>query len=111
PDLEALLAGKSLTPAQRPLALLRLAALREDRARSDPESGDDLAGALMPSIRIYERLLREHPDAPESAAAHYYLGHALWDVGRPMDAARVWRSLVCHDRYPWSPLPTYRLEL
>jgi tetratricopeptide (TPR) repeat protein len=110
PDLEAMLADPGLAPAQRPAALLRLAALKDERARADHEDQGDLAAALAPAIALYDRLLRDHPSAREGAAAAYYLGHALHDADRPLDAARAWRSLVCHDRYPYAG-PDARAEL
>lgn len=102
PDLQALLASGTLPRERRPAAMLRLAALLEERAAATP--GDGAAAALAPAVEQYERLLREHPEAREATAARYHLGHALDASGKPIEAARVWRSLVCGDRYPY-PVP------
>jgi hypothetical protein len=103
-DMEAIVARPgAIAPARMPAALLRLAALREERAQADLYEGqEEPASLLRPAIDAYERLLREHPGAPESVPAHYYLAHAQYAAGRPIEAQRVWRSLVCHDRYPWA---------
>lgn len=102
PDLQALLASGALPRERRPAAMLRLAALLEERAAGTPDDG--AAAALAPAVEQYERLLREYPEAREATAARYHLGHALDASGKPIEAARAWRSLVCGDRYPY-PVP------
>ena len=82
--MEAIVARPgAIAPARMPAALLRLAALREERAQADLYEGqEEPASLLRPAIDAYERLLREHPGAPESVPAHYYLAHAQYAAGR-----------------------------
>jgi hypothetical protein len=82
-----------------PDAMARLAALEDERATAD---GDE--SARLHAIRLYERILREYPTYRGTAAAYYYLGHALADAGRVPEAQQVWRALVCHDRYAYPVL-------
>src|SRR5581483_6359258 len=66
-DMEAIVARPgAIAPSRMPAALLRLAALREERARADLDGvQEEPASVLRPAIEAYERLLREHPAAPE----------------------------------------------
>jgi tetratricopeptide repeat protein len=96
--------GPNVHPEHTPDAMFRLAALYEERARSDSPP-DQLVGQLKPAIALYKRLIREFPKYREMAAVYYYLGHALNDSERAPEAQQVWRSLVCHNKYPY-PVPT-----
>jgi hypothetical protein len=102
--------GANAQPEATPDAMYRLAALYEERARSqedtnDPEGGAKLALALKPSIQLYKRIIREFPNYKEIAGVYYFLGHLLSDCGRTEESLEVWRSLVCHNHYPY-PVPT-----
>ena len=108
--LEAFVAahsGAAAHPESTPDAMFRLAALYEERARSDTDSSEDLAQGLRPAIALYKRILREFPAYRERAGVHYYLGHAYNDAGRGPEAQQVWRALVCqnHFAYPTAPAP------
>ena len=93
--------GKDALPEVTPDAMFRLAALYEERARAADDAGRDAGAALRPAIALYKRVIREFPAYREVAGVYYFLGHALADAGRPDEAQQVWRSLVCHDRYPY----------
>ncbi|WP_281318174.1 hypothetical protein [Polyangium sp. y55x31] len=97
--------GRNAHPESTPTAMFRLAALYEERAREDTDLADDLAVGLRPAIALYKRIIREFPQYKELAGVYYYLGHALNDSARIFEAQQVFRSLVCHDRYPY-PVPT-----
>jgi hypothetical protein len=88
--------GAKADPVATPDALYRLAALYEERARTDDA---DLATALKPAIALYRRILNDFPNYEQRMGAHYYLGHALTDAGRIEDGQQVWRSLVCANHY------------
>lgn len=89
--------GERAHPHSTPDAMLRLAALYEERARSDYDA--DLSEELKPAIALYEKIAVEFPAYEEIAATLYYLGHALTDSGRLEEAQQSWRSLVCTNRY------------
>jgi tetratricopeptide (TPR) repeat protein len=95
--------GTNAHPENTPDAMFRLAALYEERARAD--SPDDLSIGLKQAIELYKRVIREFPNYRELAGIFYYLGHALNDSNRVDEAQQVWRSLVCHNKYPY-PVPT-----
>ena len=95
--------GPNAHPENTPDAMFRLAALYEERARSD--TPDDLSIGLKQAIDLYKRLIREFPNYRELAGIFYYLGHALNDSNRIDEAQQVWRSLVCHNKYAY-PVPT-----
>src|SRR5262249_48984019 len=70
---------KLATPGRElPDAMFKLAALYEERARSEEESAQ-ANRSLEGAIRLYKRITREYPSYPEIAAIYYYLGHALAD--------------------------------
>ncbi|MCC6552712.1 MAG: hypothetical protein IT372_06775, partial [Polyangiaceae bacterium] len=96
--------GPTAHPENTPDAMFRLAALYEERARTDTDSSDDLAATLLPAIALYKRVIKEFPSYRELAGIYYYLGHALNDSARFPEAQQVWRSLVCHNKYPY-PVP------
>ena len=81
-----------------PLAMMRLAALHEERART---SDAELDVALAPAVALYKQIIRDYPKFSQLAGAYYYLGHALSDSGRTEESQQVWRSLVCHDVYAY----------
>ena len=91
------------TSPELPHALLLLAVLRSDTVRADFES--DLAVALEPSNALFLHLATDFPDAPERAAALYYLGHAYTDGARIEEGQQAWRALVCRNRYQVRPDP------
>ncbi len=89
--------GDNADGTATPDAMFRLAALYEERARSDFEG--DLAPQLEPAVALYRRIIREYPKYEELAAVHYYLGHSLTDSGRIEEGQQAWRALVCRNRY------------
>ncbi|MGK4002958.1 hypothetical protein WMF31_10080 [Sorangium sp. So ce1036] len=97
--------GPNAHPENTPDAMFRLAALYEERARTDTDASEDLSAALLPAIALYKRVIREFPQYRELAGIYYYLGHALNDSARFPEAQQVWRSLVCHNRYPYPVEP------
>ncbi len=94
--------GTNAHPENTPDAMFRLAALYEERARSD--TPDDLSAGLAQAIDLYKRVIRDFPNYRELAGIFYYLGHALNDSNRIDEAQQVWRSLVCHNKYAY-PVP------
>ncbi|HEU4536417.1 MAG TPA: tetratricopeptide repeat protein, partial [Polyangiaceae bacterium] len=96
--------GPNTHPEHTPDAMFRLAALYDERARTDSPP-DQLVAQLKPALALYKRLIREFPQYRERAAVFYYLGHDLADSDRMAEAQQVWRSLVCHNKYPY-PVPT-----
>src|SRR6187402_1457953 len=110
--LEAFVAhysGENAHPRATPDAMLRLAALYEERARADFDA--DLLAALRPAIALYRDIVVQFPEYEESAAVLYYLGHALLDSGRIDEAQQSWRSLVCANRYHITPGPEDTLSV
>jgi hypothetical protein len=97
--------GPNAHPENTPDAMFRLAALYEERARTDTETNEDLSFGLLSAIALYKRVLKEFPNYRELAGIYYYLGHALNDSSRLPEAQQVWRSFVCHNKYPY-PVPT-----
>jgi hypothetical protein len=98
--LEAFVArykGEQAHPHSTPDAMLRLAALYEERARQDFDA--DLEQELKPAIALYRDIAVQFPAYEEVAAALYYLGHTLIDSGRLEEAQQAWRSLVCSNHY------------
>ncbi|MDP9151576.1 MAG: tetratricopeptide repeat protein [Myxococcota bacterium] len=93
--------GPSAQPESTPDAMYRLAALYEERARSDDDPNADLAVSLQPAIALYKRVLREFPKYRELSGIYYFLGHALGDSRRTDEAQQVWRSLVCNNHYAY----------
>ncbi|MFO0663106.1 MAG: tetratricopeptide repeat protein [Polyangiaceae bacterium] len=89
-----------------PDAMYRLAALYEERARSE-EATEPVEDGIKPAIALYKRIIREYPKYGEVAGVHYFLGHAYNDSGRTAEAQQVWRALVCHNKfkYPTPPDP------
>ncbi len=92
--------GANAHPENTPDKMFRLAALYEERAR-DKEDEKEVNAGLAQAIALYKRVIREFPQYRELAAIYYYLGHALHDSGRLPEAQQVWRSMVCHNRYPY----------
>ncbi len=93
--------GANAQPEATPDAMYRLAALYEERGRSDEDPNSDLAVTLKPAIALYKRVIREFPKYKELAGIYYFLGHALNDARRSDEAQQVWRSLVCHNHYKY----------
>jgi len=98
--LEDFIAKYPSEPEATPDAMYRLAALYEERARSD-DAKDDISIGLRPAIALYKRVIKEFPKYKELAGIYYYLGHALNDSSRIEEAQQVWRSLVCHNKFPY----------
>jgi tetratricopeptide (TPR) repeat protein len=99
--------GANAQPDATPDAMYRLAALYEERARSDDDPNADLAVGLKPAVALYKQVIRDFPTYSELAGIYYFLGHALNDSRRVDEALQVWRSLVCHNmyKYPTPPDP------
>lgn len=100
--------GVNAHPEATPDAMFRLAALYEERARADLEDNlldadieERIAEGLKPAIALYKRVIVEFPQYRELAGIYYYLGHALNESGRLLEAQQVWRSLVCHNKFPY----------
>ncbi len=93
--------GENAHPRATPDAMLRLAALYEERGRSDYDA--DLMEALRPAIKLYRDIVVQFPQYQELAAVLYYLGHAMLDSGRIDEAQQAWRSMVCSNRYQVVP--------
>jgi tetratricopeptide (TPR) repeat protein len=93
--------GANAQPEATPDAMYRLAALYEERARSDDDPNADPAITLKPAIALYKRVIREFPKYKELGGIYYFLGHALNDARRTNEAQQVWRSLVCHNHYKY----------
>jgi hypothetical protein len=89
--------GANADPRATPDAMFRLGALYEEKARARTDA--DLSVGLEPAIGIYRRIIREFPQYEETAAVHYYLGHAFTDAGRIEEGQQAWRVLVCSSRY------------
>lgn len=100
-DFIAKYSGPNAQPQETPDAMYRLAALYEERARSDDDPNVDLAITLKPAIALYKRVIREFPNYNELAGIYYFLGHALNDSRRTNESEQVWRSLVCHNHYKY----------
>jgi tetratricopeptide (TPR) repeat protein len=100
-DFIAKYSGPNAQPEETPDAMYRLAALYEERARSDDDPNSDLAITLKPAIGLYKRVIREFPKYQELAGIYYFLGHALNDARRVDEAQQVWRSLVCRNHYKY----------
>ena len=94
--------GTNAHPENTPDAMFRLAALYEERVAATPP--DDLSVGLRPAIALYKRVINEFPNYRELAGIYYYLGHALNDSNRIEESQQVWRSLVCHNKFPY-PVP------
>src|SRR5690606_35197660 len=89
--------GENADPQATPDAMLRLAALYEERGRADFDA--DLLEELKPAIGLYRDIIVQYPGYEELAATLYYLGHALTDSGRLPEAQHAFRALVCANRY------------
>ncbi|NVL67918.1 tetratricopeptide repeat protein, partial [Escherichia coli] len=102
----AVYSGPRSQPEATPDAMYRLAALYEERARSD-EATEPVEVGLKQAIALYKRVIKEYPKYREIAGIYYFLGPALNDSGRIPEAMQVWRSLVCtnHYEYPTPPDP------
>jgi tetratricopeptide (TPR) repeat protein len=100
-DFVAKYSGANAQPEATPDAMYRLAALYEERGRSDDDPNADPAVTLKPAIALYKRVIREFPNYRELAGIYYFLGHALNDARRTDEAQQVWRSLVCHNHYKY----------
>jgi hypothetical protein len=95
--------GPRAHPEATPDAMYRLAALYEERARSE-EATDPLELGLKPAISLYKRVIVEYPKYRELAGIYYFLGHAYNDSGRIEEGQQVWRALVCKNHYKY-PTP------
>ena len=95
--------GPRSQPEATPDAMYRLAALYEERARSE-DATEPVEIGLKPAIALYKRVIHEYPHYREIAGIYYFLGHALNDSGRVPESQQVWRSLVCHNHFAY-PVP------
>jgi tetratricopeptide (TPR) repeat protein len=92
---------------------IELATLHAEAARFAPKTNE--AATLRRAIGLYKRAIADlsSPDVrPEEssraqalAEAFYLLGHAYQDAGRVGEAQQVWRSLVCHNLFPYPTAP------
>jgi tetratricopeptide (TPR) repeat protein len=82
-----------------PEGMSRLAMQHTERARMNTDAAGKTEG-LTRAIALYRRILREFPHYPRLAEVYYLFGHAYNDVGRVLEAQQVWRSLVCHNKFP-----------
>src|SRR5258708_1740578 len=100
-DFIATYSGANAQPEATPDAMYRLAALYEERGRSDEDPNADMAITLRPAIALYKRVIRDFPQYRQLAGIYYFLGHALNDSRRVGEAQQIWRSLVCHNHYKY----------
>jgi tetratricopeptide (TPR) repeat protein len=98
--------GTRADPVATPDAMYRLAALYEERARSE-DATEDMSVGLKPAIALYKRIINEYPAYKHTAAIYYFLAHAYDDAGRTEESQQVYRSSVCHNhyKYPTPPNP------
>jgi outer membrane protein assembly factor BamD (BamD/ComL family) len=96
--------GARAQPVETPDAMYRLAALYEERARSE-DATQDLSIGLKPAIKLYKQVITDFPKYRELAGIYYFLGHAYNDSNRIEEAEQVWRSLVCYNKYPYPTAP------
>ncbi len=96
--------GSRSHPEATPDAMYRLAALYEERARSE-EATEPVEEGIKPAIALYKRIIVEFPKYKELAGVYYFLGHAYNDSGRVNESQQVWRSLVCHNKFPYPTPP------
>ncbi|MEY2935343.1 MAG: hypothetical protein RL033_6092 [Pseudomonadota bacterium] len=90
--------GSNADPRATPDAMFRLAALYEERARTDADT--NLATGLQPAMALYRKIIETFPKYEELAGVAYYLGHAYTDAGNMDQGQQAWRALVCSNRYP-----------
>src|SRR6185295_15967337 len=90
--------GSNADPHATPDAMFRLAALYEERARTDQDG--NLSTGLQPAMALYRKIIETFPNYEELAGVAYYLGHAYTDSGRLEQGQQAWRSLVCKNRFP-----------
>jgi TolA-binding protein len=95
--------GSNAQPEATPDAMYRLAALYDERARDLPPS--ETVASLRPAINLYKQIINQFPAYRETAGVYYYLGHALNDSNRLEEAQQVFRSIVCHNHYPYPVAP------
>ena len=100
-DFIATYSGANAQPEATPDAMYRLAALYEERGRSDDDPNADLAITLRPAIALYKRVIHDFGQYRQLAGIYYFLGHALNDSRRVNEAQQIWRSLVCHNHYKY----------
>ena len=98
-------------PRFAPDALFRLAELYFERSGEEFASrvkeqgaggGADLNTGIPnydPSIRLYQRLLREYPNYRLSDGVHYLLGYCQGEMGRDAEARQALLGLVCANKY------------
>ncbi len=103
-DFVSRYSGARAQPEATPDAMYRLAALYEERARSEGIQ-EPLEISLKPAIALYKRIITDFPKYRELAGVYYFLGHAYEDSERIDEGQQVWRSLVCHNHYPYPTPP------
>jgi tetratricopeptide (TPR) repeat protein len=96
--------GTRSHPKATPDAMYRLAALYEERARSE-DTVEPIEIGIKPAIDLYKRIITEFPKYPELSGVYYFLGHAYNDSGRIEEGQQVWRSMVCHNKFPYPTPP------
>ncbi len=107
----AIYSGDNAHPVATPDAMFRLAALYEERARESQDA--DIATGLDPAINLYRRIITEYPNYEETAAVHYFLGHAYTDSARLEEGQQAWRVLVCSNKFQvkTDPADTGKIEV
>ena len=107
----AIYSGDNAHPVATPDAMFRLAALYEERARESQDA--DIATGLDPAINLYRRIITEYPNYEETAAVHYFLGHAYTDSARLEEGQQAWRVLACANKFQvkTDPADTGKIEV
>ena len=103
-EFVATYSGRARSPRPRPTRCT--ASPRSTRSARAPKTRPTpLEVGLKPAIALYKRVINEFPKYRELAGIYYFLGHALNDSGRIAEAQQVWRSLVCHNHFPYPTPP------
>ena len=99
--------GANASNPETPDAMFRLAALYEERGEADSTPTNQAPGpaGLRLAVQKYKEIILQFPAYNNLASVIYFLGHGLNDLGRELEAQQVWRSLVCNNRYKYSPAP------
>ena len=100
--LEAILRRPELSPPMRAEAMLRLAALHDDRADAEGTS-EEATKHREAAIVLYTQILRDFPETEVAPPSRLFLGYDLHAVGRDAQAQHVFRSLVCQNHFAFIP--------
>ena len=58
---------------------------------------------FMPTIELYQRLLRQFPDYRRRDGVFYLIGYCLSEMGKIEEALRAWLNLVCASSFTYQP--------